>query len=38
MPLKDTQETLVAATQEGFTIGNAISSLFLGGNTTWLSR
>ena len=33
MQLKETQEALVAAAQEGVTIGNAILSLFPGDNT-----
>ena len=38
MQLKETQEALVAAAQEGFTIGNATLSLFPGDNTTQLSN
>ena len=38
MQLKETQEALVAAAQEGFTIGNATLSLFHGDNTTQLSN
>ena len=34
MQLKETQEALVVAAQEGVTIGNAISSLFPGDHTT----